>query len=194
LRRAALFLGLGAIGIVLLLLTTFWYLGSSGSGNASVAGMMGQMMGSQYAYGMTTPLPAYMWASIAALFLLIALGIAGAAYYFAFPEIRQTTAPTESPPTAPTESGVAKVDWTVLIRTSNPEEKRVLEVIASHDGKYLQKFIVKESGLSRLKTHRIVSRFAERGIVIVSRSGNTNEVSLAPWLKPETNGGKGSGT
>jgi uncharacterized membrane protein len=58
-------------------------------------------------------------------------------------------------------------------------------VLAAHDGKYLQKFIVKETGLSKLKTHRIVSRLAERGIVTAVSSGNTNEVSLSPWLQQD---------
>jgi uncharacterized membrane protein len=70
----------------------------------------------------------------------------------------------------------------MLMRTSKPEEKRILEVLSAHNGVYLQKFIVKESGLSKLKTHRIISRFAERGIVSAMKSGNTNEVRLSPWL------------
>jgi len=73
--------------------------------------------------------------------------------------------------------------WPVLLRTCKPEERKVLEVLAAHDGKYLQKYISRESGLSKLRTHRIVARFVERGIVTASRSGNTNEVSLADWLK-----------
>ena len=71
------------------------------------------------------------------------------------------------------------------MRTSKPEEKKVLEVLVAHQGSYLQKFVVKEAGLSRLKTHSIISRLAERGVVSVERSGNTNQVSLAPWVKSE---------
>ena len=73
--------------------------------------------------------------------------------------------------------------WPVLLRTSKPDERKVLEVLAAHNGKYLQKYISKETGLSKLRTHRIIARFVERGIVTASRSGNTNEVSLADWLK-----------
>jgi uncharacterized membrane protein len=47
----------------------------------------------------------------------------------------------------------------------------------------LQKYIRNESGLSRLKTHRIVARLAERGIVTLEKMGNTNQVLLADWLK-----------
>ncbi len=64
----------------------------------------------------------------------------------------------------------------------------MLDVLSAHGGKHLQKLIVKESGLSKLKTHRILSRFAERGIVTVKKSGNTNEISLADWLQSNKDG------
>jgi hypothetical protein len=190
LKRISAFLIILGAGVVLFLITIAWYLEGYQSSNASVAGMMGQMMGNQVAYGMTTPMPWYLWSVFAVLIVVIVGGIGGVAYYATYPEIRTIAAPPEAPRVVPAEPTQPPVDWSVLLRTSNPEEKKVLHVIASHGGKYLQKFIVKEAGLSKLKTHRIVSRFAERGIVTVARSGNTNEVSLAPWLKPETVAGE----
>jgi len=71
----------------------------------------------------------------------------------------------------------------VILKTMTPEEKKVLNVLVAHQGKYLQKYVVKESGLSRLKTHRIVARFAERGIVTVKEVGNTNEIVVSDWVK-----------
>ena len=59
-----------------------------------------------------------------------------------------------------------------------PEEQKVFNVLVAHKRKYLQKYVVKELGLSRLKTHRIVARFAERGIVTVKEFGNTRNTSL----------------
>ena len=64
-----------------------------------------------------------------------------------------------------------------------PEEQKVLNVLVSHQGKYLQKYVSKEAGLSRLKTHRIVARFAQRGIVTVKEFGNTNEIVVSDWIK-----------
>jgi len=63
------------------------------------------------------------------------------------------------------------------------DERKVVEVLTSHDGKYLQKYIRNDAGLSRLQTHRIVARLAERGIVTLEKTGNTNMVVLANWLK-----------
>ncbi len=58
----------------------------------------------------------------------------------------------------------------------------MVSVLDAHGGSYLQKYITKESGLSRLKTHRVVAALSERGIVIVEKHGNTNQVSLVKWF------------
>jgi uncharacterized membrane protein len=63
-----------------------------------------------------------------------------------------------------------------------PEEQKVINVLINHNGKYLQKYVTKEAGLSRLKTHRIVARFVKRGIVTVKEFGNTNEIALSDWV------------
>lgn len=153
--------------------------------------LMGQMMGNQYAQGTMATMPGYVSTSIVALFILTAVGIFGVVYYLAYPEIK--IVPSEQAIVARAQSGpsVAKESWETVIRTSKPEERKVLEVLAIHDGTQLQKLIVKESGLSKLKTHRIVSRFVERGIATAVKSGNTNEVSLTPWLKQDLKDSKG---
>ena len=143
---------------------------------------MGQMMG-RGANGLTLAMPGWVWASLVSFVVLAVVGLAGLAYFLAYPEMGPGPAATEQ--VSPAASGGEEMSWAVLMKTSKPEEMRVLEVLAAHEGSYLQKFIVKESGLSRLKTHRIISRFVERGNVVAEKSGNTNEISLAPWLHPE---------
>jgi len=54
----------------------------------------------------------------------------------------------------------------------------VVGVLDAHGGTYLQKFITREAGLSRLKTRRVIAALSERGIVYVEKRGNTNEVSI----------------
>lgn len=177
----------GALGAFLSLLV--WYFASFQAGHGSLTGLMGQMMGNQNAAGMTTAMPSYVWLGAIVLVGLVIAGVAGMAYSLALPQIKTIQASAGVPERADLPKGPAgqskqseTVDWSVLLRTSTPEEKKVLEVLASHGGKYLQKFVVKEAGLSRLKTHRILSRFAERGVVTAVHSGNTNEIALAPWL------------
>ena len=179
-KRANRFLLIVFASIACFGLITAWYLFSYQAGAGSFGGMMGQMYGNGYTGGMFRAMPIYAWVAFLLIFVALIAGVAGSAYYFTFPEI--SGGPDKIRNDNRDEAG-AKLDWSTLIRTSKPEERKVLEVLAAHGGKYLQKFVVKEAGLSKLKTHRIISRFAERGVVTAEKKGNTNEVSLASWIK-----------
>lgn len=181
-KRVFLFLAVLAASLTTILLVGLFYLIDSQHGG-SMGGIWGQMMGNRNVDGMTSAMPQYVWVTIASLIVVAVVGFAGSAYYLTVPEIATTSPHAEMPTTSSNSPARTGEDWEVMLRTSKPEEKKVLGVLASHDGTYLQKFIVKESGLSRLRTHRIISRFAERGVITVAKSGNTNEVSLAPWLR-----------
>lgn len=179
-NRATVFVVLVEAGAVALAVFAALYFASG----TPMSGHYGWMMG-QAGVGTGGSAPTMSdgaWAVLAVLLAVLFLGVGGLAYTLAYPEIRRISAGPPRVLEAGTEQGKS---WEVLMRTSKAEERRVLEVLVAHGGSYLQKFVVKESGLSRLKTHRIVSRLAERGVVSVQRSGNTNEVSLAPWVKSE---------
>ena len=193
LKRTTLFASLLVASLAAFLVTAVWYLSEYQSGSGSLSGMMGQMMGRSGTNGMNSAMPYYVWYPLIAFPVLAILGAIGLVYFLAYPEIPRLhaqPAPYPAPTAASAQSATVSArpetaqTWDFLMRTSKPDEKKVLEVLAAHGGRYLQKFIVKESGLSKLKTHRIVSRFAERGIVTAVASGNTNEVALAPSLKP----------
>jgi uncharacterized membrane protein len=156
-------------------------------------GMMSWWMpysGSQYSY------PSLMWLLPVATLGLILIGAVGVIYGIALPEIRtvgtipSTTypsdvAPQASPTSEPKEamsSTPSEVNSEAALKTLKPDERRVLAVLGAHDGKYLQKWIVKETGMSRLQVHRVVARLVERNVVEVRVVGNTNEVSLARWM------------
>jgi uncharacterized membrane protein len=153
-------------------------------------GMMGGMMGGGINQPTTpTTAPSFLWAIPVTLIGITLIGITGVVYFFALPEIK-TTPQTEENPTvtvtkiaAKPSNGTSTTPYESVLKTATAEERRILEVLSSHEGKYLQKYIRKEAGLSRLKTHRILARLSERGIVILTQSGNTNEVVLADWLK-----------
>jgi uncharacterized membrane protein len=189
-KRTGFFFAMLAASAAALLLVVAWYLSSFQAGYGSMAGLMGQMMGNQLPQGSATAMPGYVWTSIATLLILVIVGVFGLVYYLAYPEIKVVAAQqTTAAISKPVPIG-AKENWEAVLRTSKPEERKVLEVLAAHSGSHLQKLIVKESGLSRLQTHRIISRFVERGIATAVRSGNTNEISLTPWLKQDLQGVK----
>lgn len=179
-NRVAIFAVVLVAAVVGFAGAALWYLGSYQGPGGSFGGMMGQMMGNG-GYGMPAAMPAGVWTLLVVLVAVALLGAVGVGYYVAFPEIK--SGPVQPPAAIPARGAAQGVSWEVLMRTSNAEEKKVLEVLAAHGGGYLQKFVVKEAGLSRLKTHRIVSRLAGRGVVLVEKSGNTNQVTLAPWVE-----------
>lgn len=172
--------------------------GSMNGNNGGNSGGMGGMMGNG-----GTASPSYYWVIPVALIAIVAATIIGVGFYFVFPELRyikgapcnlqkiepnpslaENTVPagmTASPIASDVSSATSSCD--VLLKTMTAEEQKVFSVLMAHQGKYLQKYVVKEAGLSRLKTHRVVARFAQRGIVTVKEFGNTNEIQLSDWVK-----------
>jgi hypothetical protein len=152
--------------------------GSSGANNG---GMMG---GTGTTATVTNTWLPYFGVLLLVLIGVTVLGVVGVAYYLVYPQIRMGAAPTAVATNVPTN--VASVNgrnpYELVTKTLNEEERKVIEVLNNHNGKYLQKYIKAETGLSRLKTHRILARLAERGIVSLEKTGNTNQVYLASWL------------
>ena len=154
----------------------------------TMGGSMGRMMGGVPQTSVQNPAVPYFGVLFVVLIGVIVIGIVGLAYFVAFPEIK-TGVESVSCETSLQCNAVARaprnqcVPFESVLKTLTAEERSVIEVLVAHDGKYLQKYIRKETGLSRLKTHRIVARLAERGIVLLEKTGNTNQVFLAKWLK-----------
>ncbi len=165
---------------------------STSSGNN---GGMGGMIGSG-GTGTTTTTTSNLWIIPITIIAVAVIGIIGFSFYMVLPEIRNTrrtceptkkepvpATPTKTPDAVPPISNVASNSCEVILKTMTPEEQKVLNTLIAHQGKCLQKYVGKEAGLSRLKTHRIVARFAERGIVTVKPLGNTNEVTISDWVR-----------
>jgi predicted transcriptional regulator len=155
------------------------------SGSGTTTGGMGGMMGQT---GQTTvstnPLISYFGVIFAVLICVTIIGIVGMAYYVVYPQIRMGSAQSKAADQnhAPQTSSVTSL-YESVSKTLTEEERKIIEVLNNHNSKYLQKYIRNETGLSRLKTHRIIARLADRGIVTLEKTGNTNQVFLANWLQ-----------
>ncbi len=177
--------------------------GMMGSNYGGYYSGMGGMMGDGYNGGYGATSASYWWLVPVVLVAVSVAAIVGVVFYLVFPELRYIRGScnpktTESVPNTVKEtvssstevsavvSSVAQAssNCDMLLKTMTPEEQKVLNVLVSHKGRYLQKYVAKEAELSRLKTHRIIARFAQRGIVSVKEFGNTNEVSLSDWVAP----------
>lgn len=158
-----------------------------GDWSGMMSGMMGGNLGSPY----STPTPATTTAQNSLLPLIgfatligaALTGTGGVAYFFASRTkitLAQQQHKVSTIVNAPLGNVVTPYDS--VSKTLTADERKVVDVLTSHDGEYLQKYIRSETGLSRLKVHRIVARLAERGIVTLESSGNTNKVHLSSWL------------
>jgi len=195
--------GVLAVVLATISILSFAYAGTSSSPNPSTTasgtngyypnGMMGNswsgmsgMMGGNGNPSSTVQTPAANQNTVLPLIGFAALigaaltGTGGAVYFLKFPKIGIAEPTTISAVSCLSQETVTPYES--VSKTLTAEERTVLDILVSHNGKYLQKYIRAETGLSRLKTHRIVSRLAERGIVTLEKSGNTNEVYLSSWL------------
>jgi hypothetical protein len=198
--------------VLVILASVSWYLSVSapsyyrsswigqmwGSMTGNGYGGMGGMMGNSGSAKLS-----YYWVIPVALIATVAVAMIGVGFYLVFPQLRYIKGEQCSPekieanpspvkttiPAAATGSPIAgnvsdaASSCDVLLKTMTIDEQKVFSVLMGHHGKYLQKYVVKEAGLSRLKTHRVVARFAQRGIVTVKEFGNTNEIQLSDWVK-----------
>jgi hypothetical protein len=103
--------------------------------------------------------------------------VVGVIYFLVLPEIKNYYVSGNGG-----VNGSGKENTAMVMKTLKPEERSIVNVLDVHGGTYLQKYITKEAGLSRLKTHRVVAALSERGIVQVEKYGNTNQVRLAKWF------------
>jgi predicted transcriptional regulator len=159
--------------------------GSQNSNGNGYGGMGGGMMGG------STPTPTTTTSSIlpyyGALFAIIiavaVIGVIGVAYYLVYPQIRMGTSTVQPVATTQTTAAVTGVSaYESVSKTLTEDERKIITVLQNHNGKYLQKYIKAETDLSRLQTHRILARLADRGMVSLEKTGNTNQVVLADWL------------
>jgi uncharacterized membrane protein len=145
---------------------------------------MGGMMGGKGS--VTSPYSAYFGILFVIVVIIVIISAIGLVYFVMLPEIKTSNMVTKNVETQNSIQNQNSGDssaYESVFKTLNEDEKRVLKVLRDHDGKYLQKYIRHEAKLSRLKTHRVLARFAERGMVSLQKTGNTNKVTLAEWLQ-----------
>ena len=85
----------------------------------------------------------------------------------------ETTEPTEPEPEGPTLDSV--------LETLREDERKVVEVLLAHQGRYPQKSIRTEANLSWLQTNRIITHLTEQHIVSVEK-GVLGNVALSQEL------------
>jgi uncharacterized membrane protein len=131
--------------------------------------------------GMVAEVPRSFWLVLFAVPLVVVVAVLG--YALVFPEFSGGK-PEEKPSSVPTvEKGESALG--AVLRVLNYDEKKVIKTLVAEGGTMLQKDIRWKTGLSRVKTHRVLFRLAKRGIVSAEKYYNTNKITLADWLTKE---------
>ena len=113
-----------------------------------------------------------------AAFMFLTIGVV--AYLMIFPEIVLETDQRPNP-----EEGLPD-SFEGVMKVLREDEKKVCMAIWEEGGTALQKDVRWTTGLSKVRTHRVVARLASRGVVIVSKEDRRNRLSLAPWICKNT--------
>ncbi|MBE0512184.1 hypothetical protein IBX38_03945 [Candidatus Bathyarchaeota archaeon] len=132
-------------------------------------------------HGMVAEVPRSFWLVLFVVPLVVVVAVLG--YALIFPEFSGGK-PEEKPSPVPTvEKGESALG--AVLRVLNDDERKVIETLVAEGGTMLQKDIRWKTGLSRVKTHRVLFRLAKRGIVSAEKYYNTNKITLADWLTKE---------
>ena len=132
-------------------------------------------------HGMVAEVPRSFWLVLFFVPLVVVVAVLG--YALVFPEFTDEK-PKQKPFSMPTvEKGESALG--AVLRVLNEDERKVIETLVTEGGTMLQKDIRWKTGLSRVKTHRILFRLAKRGIVSAEKYYNTNRITLADWLTRE---------
>lgn len=195
-RRISLFLIITIVSLASLvaaIAAAYFVLEASSQSSSNWMGQMmsgmGNMVGGTGGTQIQNSAAGYFGVAFVVLISVAVVGVGGLIYFFAFPEIKTSRALNQSlvanGAISVSEAAPEKVvtPFESVLKTLTKDERKVVEVLSAHNGRYLQKYIRSDAGLSRLQTHRIVARLAERGIVTLEKTGNTNMVVLANWLK-----------
>jgi len=131
--------------------------------------------------GMAAEVPRSFWLALFVVPLVVAVTALG--YVLVFPEFGGEK-PVKKPSSMPTvQRGESALN--AVLRVLNDDERKVIETIIAEGGTMLQKDIRWKTGLSRVRTHRILFRLAKRGIVSAEKYYNTKKIALADWLTKE---------
>ena len=75
-----------------------------------------------------------------------------------------------------------KKSFEVALQLLESDERKVVKALVEAGGSMLQKNISKETNMSRVKTHRVLTRLIRRNVVSTEKYYNTNKITLSSWL------------
>lgn len=76
-----------------------------------------------------------------------------------------------------------KKNTRVILKLMNADEKKLVEILIDNHGKALQAELTRLPGMNKVKSHRIVRKLEERGVITIEKYGKTNYIKLNDEIK-----------
>lgn len=139
--------------------------------------MMSRNLGGRTMIMSPSMFPVMFWPSL--LFTLIAVAVGIIAYNLLLPKINLTRV-----------SEAAPVNYRdAVLRLLKDDERQIVEALTKSGGTAYQRDLQHITGFSKVKTHRVIARLAERRLVDVTPVGKTNQIRIPSWLMADDNEG-----
>ncbi len=71
----------------------------------------------------------------------------------------------------------------VMLKFLNPDERKLVDLLIENNGKALQAELTRLPGMSKVKSHRIIQRLMDRGVIEKETLGKTNIVRFSKEIK-----------
>ena len=76
-----------------------------------------------------------------------------------------------------------KKNTAVLLKMLNADESKVINALLENHGHALQAEITRLPGMSKVKSHRVLQKLIDRGVLVKEDFGKTNKVKFAPEIQ-----------
>ncbi len=131
--------------------------------------MMGGNFGGMWMMG-PSMFASMLWPTFLVAVIASAIGVV--AYSRLFPNISQTSIGEIAPESY----------RDAVLRLLKDDERQVVEALTRSGGTAFQRDLQHAIGFSKVKTHRVIARLAERRLVEVTPAGKTNRIRIPSWL------------
>ena len=78
---------------------------------------------------------------------------------------------------------IVKNNTEVLLKFLSPDERKLVNLLIENNGKILQAELTRLPGMSKVKSHRVVQRLIDRGVIEKETLGKTNIVKFTAEIK-----------
>ncbi len=82
-----------------------------------------------------------------------------------------------------TKSVSLKKNTEILLKLLNADERKVIQALLENHGKALQSEITRLPEMSKVKSHRVIQKLIDRGVLQKEEYGKTNRIKFAPEIQ-----------